>query len=97
MNDVVITYICDHKACINCTYPQCNDTLDIRHAKNFDSFFVGTKTRFYEKDPEGVLGNPLLTSEAVDFVNKYPELINNLVTKYSEVTKEIIQGACHEK
>ena len=30
-----IHYICDHKACDNCSYPECKHTNDINHAANF--------------------------------------------------------------
>ena len=31
-----IWYLCDRKACPNCSYPTCEYTTDIRHAKNFE-------------------------------------------------------------
>ena len=37
-----ILYLCDQMACPNCSYPMCEYTTDIRHAKNFvysDGFF----------------------------------------------------------
>ena len=30
-------YICDQKACDQCSYPDCKHTNDIKHAKNFKS------------------------------------------------------------
>ena len=31
-----ILYLCDRQACPNCSYPNCEYTTDIRHAKNFE-------------------------------------------------------------
>ena len=30
-----ILYLCDQRACPNCSYPECEYTTDIRHAINF--------------------------------------------------------------
>lgn len=30
-----VLYLCDRRACNNCSYPKCKHTSDIRHAKNF--------------------------------------------------------------
>lgn len=34
-----ILYLCDQKACQNCSYPMCRHTTDIEHAKNFKYSF----------------------------------------------------------
>ena len=36
-NEIVISYICDRKACIHCNDDKCAHTNDIRHAANFKS------------------------------------------------------------
>lgn len=32
----IILYLCDRRACDNCSYPECRYTSDIRHAENFN-------------------------------------------------------------
>ena len=31
-----ILYLCNRQACPNCSYPTCEYTTDVRHAKNFE-------------------------------------------------------------
>ena len=35
MNTEQVLYLCDRRACSKCSYPQCEHTTDISHAKNF--------------------------------------------------------------
>lgn len=42
---IKVAYICDRKACKNCSYPSCKYTTDIKHAKNFNLSFA-----HYEED-----------------------------------------------
>ena len=34
-----VLYLCDRKACDNCSYPLCNHTTDISHAFNRDGLY----------------------------------------------------------
>lgn len=34
-----ISYLCDRLKCERCSYPECERTLDIKHAKNFMVFY----------------------------------------------------------
>ena len=38
-----ILYLCDRKACDNCSYPKCKHTSDFRHAKNFIVTFQNSR------------------------------------------------------
>ncbi len=88
MNDIVITYLCDRKACTNCMAPECMHTMDIRHAVNFEARSIGTRDYFTEKiDAEYEFAKVLLTQEAVDFINRYPLIINELAEKHNELIK----------
>ena len=43
-----VLYLCDRKACDNCSYPLCNHTTDISHAFNFEKVLavdIGKKNR----------------------------------------------------
>lgn len=42
-----VIYICDHKACDKCSYPQCKHTQDVTHAVNFEKF---AEDSYYEKE-----------------------------------------------
>lgn len=44
MSKVDIFYICDRKACVNCS-PECFHTTDISHAKNFKKDTYKTKIK----------------------------------------------------
>lgn len=93
MNDVMITYLCDRKACTHCTAPECMHTVDIRHAVNFESHVSGTRAYFCEKDREETKISQFLTPEAVNFINTYPMLINDLVTRVHESEDSVIKNA----
>lgn len=84
MNDVVIAYVCDRKACTNCTAPECMHTLDICHAANFEAHSTGTRNYFSEKMHDDTLVSTLLTPNAIEFINRYPIIINDLVARYEE-------------
>ena len=43
-----IWYLCDQRACPNCSYPECEYTTDIRHAKNFEYVAGYVKEKNYE-------------------------------------------------
>ena len=43
-----ILYLCDQRACPNCSYPECEYTTDIRHAKNFEYMGGYVKEKNYE-------------------------------------------------
>lgn len=51
-----VAYLCDQKACENCTYPKCRYTTDIEHAVNFKSHLNITEdceyTKYMEKDKD---------------------------------------------
>lgn len=91
MNDVVITYLCDRKACTHCTAPECMHTVDIRHAVNFESHISGTRTYFCEKDPEDGQMSRFLTPEAMDFINSYPMFVNDIVARIIESEETAIK------
>ena len=38
---MAILYLCDRRACLNCSYPTCEYTTDIAHAKNFKRMPAG--------------------------------------------------------
>lgn len=42
-----VLYLCDRKACDNCSYPLCNHTTDISHAVNFEKNLGGG---YWEKE-----------------------------------------------
>lgn len=42
-----VLYLCDRKACDNCSYPLCNHTTDISHAFNFEKNLGGG---YWEKE-----------------------------------------------
>lgn len=44
-----VAFLCDCKACKNCSYPNCRHTTDIRHAKNFE---VGGNGDYWEVDDD---------------------------------------------
>lgn len=46
-----VAYICDHKVCEDCSYPTCNATTDINHAKNFENLGGGV---YIEKEREDI-------------------------------------------
>ena len=43
-----ILYLCDQRACQDCTYPDCEYTTDIHHAKNFECMAGYVKEKNYE-------------------------------------------------
>ena len=87
-NDVVITYICDRKACVHCDDTNCAHTSDIRHAANFESHMSGMKTYFEEKEPD-ISGYNRLTSEAKELISKNPEIVNQLAERYRKVLNNV--------
>lgn len=34
-----VLYLCDRRACENCSYPRCKHTSDVTHALNFECMF----------------------------------------------------------
>lgn len=85
-NDVIVEYICDRKACVNCTYPDCSHTKDVRHAENFEAIFVGKRTFFSEKKPEGLpLAFEFLSDSAKNLILNNPQFINQLCQKYDKL------------
>lgn len=44
-----VLYLCDRRACDNCSWPECQHTLDIAHAVNFTLSPYGF---FIEKEKE---------------------------------------------
>lgn len=86
-NEVICEYICDRNACINCrANPDCDRTRDIRHAVNFESMSIGTRTFFIEKSEHVFV--PFfdkLSDGAKELIAKNPEFINELCKKYEKL------------
>lgn len=91
MNDVVITYICDRKACTHCTAPECTHTVDIRHAVNFEANSLGIRDYFAEKDSDDNKISQFLTPETVKFINSYPMFVNDIVARIIESEETAIK------
>lgn len=83
-NEIVITYICDRKACTHCSNAECTHTTDIRHAANFKSHMSGLRSYFEEKETD-ISGYSRLTPEAKELINKNPELVNQLAERYKKL------------
>lgn len=45
-----VMYVCDGKACDNCSYPSCNYTSNIEHAKNFRRVLTTHTDVYYRED-----------------------------------------------
>ena len=91
MNDVVVMYLCDRKACVRCDNPECHYTVDIRHAVNFEYHNLGVRDYFNEKGPGDDFLSRLLTPEAIKFINRYPKVINDLAYKHEKLIKEALK------
>ena len=45
-----IIFLCDRKACPDCSYPECKHTSNIEYAKNFKKHFARTGSFFAETE-----------------------------------------------
>lgn len=85
-NNVIVEYVCDQKACVNCNYPECTHTRDIRHAKNFVAIFIGKRAVFSEKESEGTpIAFEFLSDSAKNLIMRNPQFINQLCQKYDKL------------
>lgn len=50
---IEVVYLCDRRACEEgCGGPPCEHTTDIRHARNFESFNMGDRVIFVERNDD---------------------------------------------
>ena len=99
MSKIDVFYICDRKACANCS-PECFHTTDISHAKNFTKDTYKTKIKGKVKEIDvGYFEEELKTDETqakIDFDDKMRKIRFEVSEEFrDEMKKEFNPEACH--
>lgn len=79
-----VAYLCDRRACPDCSYPMCKHTLDISHAVNFTSFRSDGEMadRYIEKE-RGIPEPEFMIRSILDHSNDYDDCITpGLIEEY---------------